>query len=38
MGIKIAPTYDTLTLAYIKENLHESIRQKYNNDIKMNFI
>ena len=34
---KIAPTYTTLTLAYLEENLYEIIGKKYGNDIKEEF-
>ena len=37
MGTKIAPTYATLTLAYLEENLYELIARKYNS-IKREFI
>ena len=37
MGTKMAPTYATLTLAYLKENLYEIIGKKYSNDIKEEF-
>ena len=30
----MAPTYATLTLAYLEENLYEIIGKKYANDIK----
>ena len=37
MGTKMAPTYATLTLAYLEENLYEIIgkkmQQQYNNRI-----
>ena len=31
IGTKMAPTYTTLILAYLEENLYEIIGQKYNN-------
>ena len=31
MGTKLAPTYATLTLSYLEENLYEIIGKKYNN-------
>ena len=34
MGIKIATTYATLTLAYLEENLYEIIGKEYGNNIK----
>ena len=34
MGTKMAPTYATLTLTYLEENLYEIIGKKYGNDIK----
>ena len=37
MGTKMAPTYATLTLAYLEENLYEIIGYKYGNDIKEDF-
>ena len=37
MGTKMAPTYATLTLAYLEENLYEIIGKKYGNDIKEEF-
>ena len=37
MGTKMAPTYATVTLAYLKENLYEMIGKKYGNDIKEEF-
>ena len=37
METKMAPTYATLTLAYLEENLYEIIGKKYGNDIKENF-
>ena len=37
MGTKIEPTYATLTLAYLEENLHEIISKKYRNNIKREF-
>ena len=33
----MAPTYASLTLAYLEENLHEIIGKKYNNNIKREF-
>ena len=36
MGTTMAPTYTTLTLAYLEENLYE-IGKKYGNDIKEDF-
>jgi len=38
MGTKMAPTYATLTLAYLEEHLYDKIEQEYGNNIKMNFI
>ena len=37
MGIKIAPTDVTLTLAYFEESLFEIIGKNYGNDIKEDF-
>ena len=37
MGTKMAPTYATLTLAYLEENLYEITGKKYDNDIKEEF-
>ena len=37
METKMAPTYVTLTLAYLDENLYEIIGKKYSNDIKEEF-
>ena len=37
MGTKMAPTYATLTLAYLGENIVEIIGKKYGNDIKEDF-
>ena len=37
MGTKMAPTYATLILAYLEENLYEIIVKKYGNDIKEEF-
>ena len=37
MGTKMAPTYATLTLAYLEKNLYEKIGKKYGNDIKNEF-
>ena len=37
MGTKMAPTYATLTLEYLEENLYEIIGKKYGNDIKEDF-
>ena len=37
MGTKLAPTYATLTLAYLEENLYEIIGKKYGNIIKEEF-
>ena len=37
MGTRMAPTYTTLTLAYLEENLYEIIGKKYGNDIKEKF-
>ena len=37
MVTKIAPTYATLTLAYLEENLYEIIGKIYSNDIKEEF-
>ena len=37
MGTKMAPTYTTLTKAYLEENLYEIIGKKYGNDIKEEF-
>ena len=34
MGTKMAPTYATLTLAYLEENLYKIIGKKYSNNIK----
>ena len=34
----MAPTYATLYLAYLEENLYEIIGKKYNNNIKTEFI
>ena len=33
----MAPTYATLSLAYLEENLYEIIGKKYSNDIKGEF-
>ena len=38
METKMAPTYTTLTLAYLEENLYKIIDKKYGNDIKEEFI
>ena len=37
METKMAPTYATLTLTYLEENLYEIIGKKYGNDIKKEF-
>ena len=37
MGTKMVPTYTTLTLAYLEENLYEIIGKKYGNNIKGEF-
>ena len=37
MGTKMAPTYFTLTLAYLEENLYEIVGKKLSNDIKEDF-
>ena len=37
METKMAPTYATLTLAYLEESLYEIIGKKYSNDIKEEF-
>ena len=37
MGTKMTPTYTTLTVAYLEENLYEIIGKKYGNDIKEGF-
>ena len=38
MRMKIATTYDTLTLAFLEENLYEIIgKKKYNENIKREF-
>ena len=37
MGSKMAPTYATLTQAYLEENLYEIIDEKYGNDLKGEF-
>ena len=37
MGTKMAPTYATLTLAYLEENLYVIIGRKYGRDIKEEF-
>ena len=37
MGTKMAPTYSTLTLAYLEKNLYEIIGKKYGNNIKEDF-
>ena len=37
LGTKMAPTYATLTLAYLEENLYEIIGKKYGNNIKEEF-
>ena len=37
MGTTMAPTYTTLTLAYLEENLCEIIGKIYGNDIKEEF-
>ena len=37
MGTKMAPTYATLTLSYLEENLYEKIGKKYGNNIKETF-
>ena len=37
MGTKMAPTYATLTLAFLEENLNEIIGKKYNENIKREF-
>ena len=34
MGTKMAPTYATIFLAYLEENLYKIIGKKYGNDIK----
>ena len=34
MGTRMAPTYATLTLAYLEENPYEIIGKKYSQDIK----
>ena len=38
MGTKMAPTYATLTLAYLEKNLYEIIGKKYGNDTREEFI
>ena len=38
MGAKMAPTYATLTLAYLEEKLYEEIGTKYGDHIKAEFI
>ena len=37
METKMVPTYATLTLAYLEENLYEIIGKKYSNNIKGKF-
>ena len=37
IGTKMAPTYPTLTLAYLEEKLYEKMGKKYSNDIKEDF-
>ena len=37
MGTKMAPTYATLTLAYLEENLYEKLGKKYGHNIKGEF-
>ena len=37
METKMAPTYATLTLAYLEKNLYEITGKKYGNDIKEEF-
>ena len=37
MGTKMAPTYATLTLVYLEENVYKLIGKKYSNDIKEDF-
>ena len=37
METKMAPTYATLTAAFLEENLHEIIGKKYNENIKREF-
>ena len=38
MGTKMAPTYATLTVVYLKENLYKIIGKKYGNHIIEEFI
>ena len=38
MVIKILLTYATLTLAYLKENLHEIIDKRHNNNKEQNWL
>ena len=38
MGTELAPTYNTLKLAYLEENLHEIKRRKYSNYTKTELI
>ena len=38
MGSKMAPTYNTLTLAYLEEDFYENMGQKYGKNIKKDFI
>ena len=37
MGTKMVPTYATITLTYLEENLHEIMGKEYDNDIKEEF-
>ena len=38
MGNKIAPTYATLTLIYLEDNLYDIIGKKYSNNIKQTLL
>jgi hypothetical protein len=37
MGTKMAPTYATLTLAFLEINLYQAIKEKYGDEIEKNF-
>ena len=37
MGTKMAPTYATLTLAFLEETLYRNIKEKYGNEIERDF-